>query len=79
MLHCGDAYFHRGEVAEPPSCPGGLRFFESVTASDNSARRRNQERLRELAREHGDEVRLFCSHDPVELGREQAGDQTPAG
>ena len=23
MLHCGDAYYHRGEVAEPPSCPAG--------------------------------------------------------
>ena len=32
----------------------------------------NQERLRELARDHGDEVRMFCSHDPVELEREQA-------
>jgi hypothetical protein len=40
-------------------------------AADEGARRRNQERLRELAREHGDEVRLFCAHDHVELKREQ--------
>ena len=71
MLHCGDAYFHRSEVADPPDCPSGLRVFQSVMAADNSARKHNQERLRELSRDHGNEVRLFCSHDPVELEREQ--------
>ncbi len=72
ILHCGDAYFNRGEIADPPDCPHGLRLFQTAVASDNSARRRNQERLRELARDHGDEVRLFCAHDPVELGRERS-------
>ena len=71
-LHCGDAYFFRDEVASPPSCPPGLRMFQTAMAADNSARVANQARLRELARDHGDEVRLFCSHDPVELEREQA-------
>lgn len=70
ILHCGDAYFHRGEVASPPSCPPGLRAFQAAMAADNSARTANQERLRELGREHGDEVRIFCAHDPVELERE---------
>jgi glyoxylase-like metal-dependent hydrolase (beta-lactamase superfamily II) len=64
LLHCGDAYFHRGEVETPPSCPWGLRTFESITGQDAKARHHNQERLRELAREHGAEVRLICSHDP---------------
>ena len=32
----------------------------------------NQERLRELAARHGDEVTLFCAHDPHELERAQA-------
>jgi hypothetical protein len=32
-------------------------------------RSRNQDRLRELARDHGDEIELFCSHDPLELER----------
>ena len=67
----GDAYFHRGEVASPPSCPPALRAFQAAMAADNSARTSNQERLRELGREHGDEVRIFCAHDPVELEREQ--------
>jgi len=72
LLHCGDAYFHRGEMATPPSCPPGLRFFQALTQRDGAARRQNQERLRELARLHGDDVRLICSHDPHELARERS-------
>jgi glyoxylase-like metal-dependent hydrolase (beta-lactamase superfamily II) len=64
LLHCGDAYFHRGEVLTPPRCPPGLRLFQKLNEHDGEARASNQERLRELAREHGDEVRLICSHDP---------------
>jgi glyoxylase-like metal-dependent hydrolase (beta-lactamase superfamily II) len=69
LLHCGDAYFHRNEVATPPSCPPGLRLFQNLTVVDGKARRQNQERLQELAREHADEVRLICSHDPELLDR----------
>jgi glyoxylase-like metal-dependent hydrolase (beta-lactamase superfamily II) len=67
LLHCGDAYFHRDEMATPPSCPPLLKAYQPATAFDNAARVRNAERLRELARAHGDEVTLFCSHDPHEL------------
>ena len=35
----------------------------------------NQERLRELRREHGDEHTLFCSHDPQML---KAAQRQPA-
>jgi glyoxylase-like metal-dependent hydrolase (beta-lactamase superfamily II) len=69
-LHCGYSYFNHCET--PPSCPPVLRFFQNLTASDNKARKANQERLRELAARHGDEVTLFCAHDPHELRREQA-------
>jgi glyoxylase-like metal-dependent hydrolase (beta-lactamase superfamily II) len=72
LLHCGDAYFNHGEVATPPSCPPVLRFFQNLTVSDGKARKANQERLRELARAHGDEVKLFCAHDPRELELAQA-------
>jgi glyoxylase-like metal-dependent hydrolase (beta-lactamase superfamily II) len=75
LLHCGDAYFNHGEVESPPSCPPGLRFFQNLNAADNRARKANQERLRELASRHGDEVTLFCSHDPHELKREQANEK----
>jgi glyoxylase-like metal-dependent hydrolase (beta-lactamase superfamily II) len=69
LLHCGDAYFHHGEVETPASCPPGLAVFQKLMADDGAARTANLERLRELARSHGDEVRLFCAHDPVELQR----------
>jgi glyoxylase-like metal-dependent hydrolase (beta-lactamase superfamily II) len=72
LLHCGDAYFNRGEVTTPPSCPPALRLFQAVMATDNAARKANRERLRELASKHEDEVSLFCAHDPHELKRAQA-------
>jgi glyoxylase-like metal-dependent hydrolase (beta-lactamase superfamily II) len=73
LLHCGDAYFHHGEVKTPPHCPPGLTVFQKLMAQDDKARAANQERLRELARTKGEEVALFCAHDPVELEREAAG------
>ena len=72
ILHCGDAYFFRGEVSTPPNCPRALRIFQTALAADNGARTANQARLRELSRDHGDEVRIFCAHDPVEFARERA-------
>jgi glyoxylase-like metal-dependent hydrolase (beta-lactamase superfamily II) len=72
MLHGGDAYFHHQEMASPPSCPPGLRLFQNVVGYDQKARRANQARLRELIQAHGEEVRVFCSHSPVELARERA-------
>ena len=71
LLHCGDAYFHRGQVEEEPSCPPGLRMFQSIVADNRDARLKNEQRLNRLARERGGEVRLFCAHDPVELERMQ--------
>ncbi len=79
LLHCGDSYFHHGELQTPPHCPPGLRFFQNLNAADNRARKANQERLRELVARHGEELTLFCSHDPHELEREQAaGAAAPA-
>ncbi len=64
LLHCGDAFFHHGEIETPPDCPPGWRLFERFNDHDGDARRRNQERLRGLRQEHGDEMTLICSHDP---------------
>jgi glyoxylase-like metal-dependent hydrolase (beta-lactamase superfamily II) len=72
LLHCGDAYFYREEVATPPACPPGLRAFQAMVQANGKLRRHNQERLRELAGRHADEVELICSHDPVLLERAQA-------
>jgi glyoxylase-like metal-dependent hydrolase (beta-lactamase superfamily II) len=63
LLHCGDAYFHHGEVATPPHCPPGIGAVEAFDQVDRAARLSNRDRLRELAARHGDEVELICSHD----------------
>ncbi len=67
LLHCGDAYFFRGEMHDPPHCTPGLSAFQRIVAADNDARVRNRDRLAELARNHDGAVRLFCAHDPVEF------------
>lgn len=72
LLHCGDGYFQRGEITTPPSGPKGIEVFETVVELDRKARRSNQERLRELAREHGGEIEIFCAHDRHELERLRA-------
>jgi glyoxylase-like metal-dependent hydrolase (beta-lactamase superfamily II) len=70
LLHAGDAYFFHGEMdAKSPRCTPALAMFQRVIAMDNDARLRNQVRLRELARDHHDEVTVFSAHDPVEFGR----------
>jgi len=68
LLHAGDAYFYRGEMdPEHPSCPPGLRAYQWLMEKDRRLRLDNQARLRDLARVHGDAVRIFCAHDPLEL------------
>ena len=66
LLHAGDSYFHASEKDTPPAAPVALRTFQALMAVDDKRRRANQERLRELQRSHGDEVTVFCAHDPSE-------------
>lgn len=66
LLHCGDAYFFHLEKDDPSCCPPLLRQFQARIAADDAARRANAERVRELHREHGREVRVFSAHDPHE-------------
>lgn len=69
LLHCGDAYFFRGEMDPTPHCPPGLRLFQNIMQMDGAARLGNQRRLHALKQAHGDEITLFCAHDPVELSQ----------
>lgn len=66
LLHCGDAYFHHGQLADPPHCPRSLKLFQ-LGGLDNDERRHNLERLRALVRDHPDEVSPFCAHDRTEF------------
>lgn len=69
-LHCGDAYFHEHTVdPRRPASGALLRVFEAATAMDRARVRDNHARLRELSAVHGDEVRMFCAHDPDEFER----------
>ena len=68
LLHAADAYFYRGEVgSERYSCTPALRGYQRMMEVDRAARLHNQQRLRRLSLDHGDEVRIFCAHDPVEF------------
>ena len=71
LLHCGDAYFHHGDLHPHAACPAALTLFQRVVAFDYPEVLANQARLRELVRVRGNEVSLFSSHDPLELSRLQ--------
>lgn len=61
LLHAGDAFFHGGQLQDPPTCPASLAAFQRLMAVDNRQRVANLARLQELAR--GDEVTIICAHD----------------
>lgn len=72
LLHCGDAFFNRGEVETPANCPPALRAYANIGSVENAVRKQNTERLRELAGRSSGQVELFCAHDPVTLDRMRA-------
>jgi glyoxylase-like metal-dependent hydrolase (beta-lactamase superfamily II) len=67
LLHCGDGFFHRGDLQDPPQVPWGVRLFQRVVDDNRRLRQKNARRLRELQNDHGDEVNIICSHDPHQL------------
>jgi glyoxylase-like metal-dependent hydrolase (beta-lactamase superfamily II) len=79
LLHCGDAYFHRSEVAPGGgAAPKGLSLFARFASVGGAERRANLARLRELARLAAGEVKLICSHDPAEFfGMKSAQREAP--
>jgi glyoxylase-like metal-dependent hydrolase (beta-lactamase superfamily II) len=68
LLHAGDAYFYRHEMdSSQPNCTPGLRAYQWMMEVDRPARLLNQARLRALSLDPAKDVRLFCSHDAMEL------------
>ena len=68
ILNAGDAYFFRDEMdVDRPRCTPGLAAYQSLMEVDRKRRVLNQQRLRDLKRAHGAEIRIFCSHDEVEM------------
>jgi glyoxylase-like metal-dependent hydrolase (beta-lactamase superfamily II) len=73
LLHCGDAYFHRGVIRPSEGVvPVGLRVFEQTMGVDGRRVRKNHERLRELAAREDPTLSMFSAHDPIELDRLRA-------
>ena len=74
VLNAGDAYFYRRELdSDRRRCTPGLRFYQRLMDTNRELRFANQERLRELKRDHGKNVTIFCSHDEKELEALQNG------
>ncbi|GAA0396948.1 MBL fold metallo-hydrolase [Microbispora corallina] len=65
LLHAGDAYYHQGQIDPGDRWSMPLwEALEEITEVDRPLRTANQARLRELLRDHGDEVEVFSAHDP---------------
>jgi glyoxylase-like metal-dependent hydrolase (beta-lactamase superfamily II) len=73
LLHCGDAYVHHGDVKpDGPIYPPKYKITLDILGLFSHAFRVlgvHSSKLRRLLRDHGDEVHIFCSHDPLEFAR----------
>ena len=68
LFYAGDAYFYRGEIgSERYDCPPGLRGYQRLMEVDRAARTGNQHRIRRLALDQAEQLRIFCAHDPREF------------
>ena len=80
LMHCGDTYIYHGDVhPEKPFYPPHYISTLSVMGLMAPAFRvfgKHSPRLRQLIREHGDEVQIFCSHDHHEFARLRAQNVT---
>ena len=65
LLHAADAIFHHREL-DPvaPSTPTLARAYQWFMQTSQTQRRRSLAALRRIARDHADEVRIICTHDP---------------
>jgi glyoxylase-like metal-dependent hydrolase (beta-lactamase superfamily II) len=80
LLQAGDAYFYHREMnVDDPWCTPGLNFYQDMMEKDRTLRLSNQHRLRQLRKTRGEEIEIFCSHDPIEFERiAQSAMQSPA-
>jgi glyoxylase-like metal-dependent hydrolase (beta-lactamase superfamily II) len=71
LMHCGDSYVYRGDVDPggpnyPPKQATILKLMGLCTKAFRVLGAYSH-RLRELRRNHGDCVQIFCAHDPAEF------------
>ncbi|KOU75040.1 beta-lactamase [Streptomyces sp. MMG1533] len=67
LLHCGDAYYYHRELRHHRHPHPLLDLVQVGAEVHHDLRLGTQARLRELLHDHGDEVTVFCAHDPWEL------------
>lgn len=75
LLHAGDCYFYRGELNRDYNCPPALRGFQRLFESQRRMRNLNLLRLRDLAQNPSNHIRIFSTHDPVEFSDLNQGPQ----
>jgi glyoxylase-like metal-dependent hydrolase (beta-lactamase superfamily II) len=64
VLHAGDAVFMHAELRQPIRMPPLSAAYQNVMQVNREARLQSRRMLQTLAREHGDEVTILCTHDP---------------
>ncbi|MFI8826794.1 MBL fold metallo-hydrolase [Streptomyces sp. NPDC053431] len=69
LLHCGDAYYYHREMADAKEPHPLMDVVQTRSQVHRDLRIGTQARLRELVRDHGDEVTVFSAHDPWEYAR----------
>lgn len=67
MLHCGDAYISHSDI-DPENPPRSRPKWIQPLANRLFP---HSPRLQALYRQHGDEIEIFCAHDPFELAKLQ--------
>ncbi|NJP49815.1 MBL fold metallo-hydrolase [Streptomyces sp. SBST2-5] len=69
LLHCGDAYYYHREMEEAGEPHPLLDLVQTRSEVHRDLRLATQARLRQLIREHPEEIELFSAHDPWEFAR----------
>ncbi|MFI6596409.1 MBL fold metallo-hydrolase [Nonomuraea sp. NPDC050536] len=65
LLHAGDAFYYHGQIDPEARWEIPLwNALEEIATIHRPLNMGQQARLRELLREHGDEVEVFSAHDP---------------
>jgi glyoxylase-like metal-dependent hydrolase (beta-lactamase superfamily II) len=65
LLHAGDAIFNARELDPRAVTPTAARLYQWFMQTSQVRRRRSLAELRRISRDHGDHVRIICTHDPA--------------
>lgn len=70
LFHCGDAYFHHAELdPENKTSETGILWYESNFAVNQKMQQITQNKLKEAAAVHRNEIEFICSHDLRDMRR----------